>query len=66
MATLIKPKLKAGEVTVTVREEDLRNLLAIADVVLDCDYARSYCRGIGTTPKGLEAAYDRVRAAVNA
>lgn len=31
-------------------------LVALANVVLDSDDARNYCRGLGTTPKKLEKA----------
>lgn len=39
-------------------------LISLAEVVLDSDDAKAYCRGLGTTPKKLEKAVEKAREAV--
>ena len=43
---------------VTVSRKDLVLLIKLAEVVLDSDDAKAYCRGLNTTPKKLEAVLD--------
>ena len=50
--------MKKVELTM-VRDNDLDLLMKLADVVLDSDDAKAYCRGLGTTPKKLEAVLAR-------